>query len=227
MKEWIIFAGLLLFAGGCLQVEYRFDNNDNLWIKEAEVIKAGTPEVDGCGWLIRINGKLYYPVNLADSFRVENLRVKIEFAETGGIFRCGRRGTPFISIRLFHIENLKTKNEVGILHKYQLDELKMDGFRMDSAYVDGDTIRLKVSYSGGCREHQFRLWKLPPNALVPPPVELLLEHDANGDLCEAWLTKNLAYSLKPLRIPGKHEVTFLLRGSPEMSAYFGRFVYKY
>jgi hypothetical protein len=227
MKTLFIFVGLVLLSEGCLQVEYRFDNDDNRLMKEAEVINTGAPEVDGCGWLIRINDKLYYPVNLADNYKVENLPVRIEYSEIREIYRCGRSGAPFISIHIFHIENLKTKSEVGILHENQLDELKMDGFRMDTAYVDGDTIRLKVSYSGGCREHQFKLWKLPPNALVPPPVELLLEHNANGDLCEAWLTKYLAFSLKPIRIPGKHEVAFLLRGSPEMSAYFGRFVYKY
>lgn len=227
MKVLFIFAGLILFAASCLKLDYRYDIHDNRLTKEAEVIFSGAPEVDGCGWLIRINDKLYHPESLDDVYKVDNLPVQIEYTGSREIYRCGRGGTPFSSIRILRIETLKTKKEVGILYENQWDMLKMDGYRMDSAFVDKDTIRLKVSYSGGCRKHQFKLWKLPPNALVPPPVELLLDHDANGDLCEAYLTEWLAYSLKPIRINGKNEVTFLLRGSPEMSAYFGKYVYKY
>jgi glutaredoxin-related protein len=227
MKVILLIAGLVLFTGGCLQVEYRFDIPDNRNLKVAEIIYAGAPEVDGCSWLIRIDDTFYHPENLADNFKTENLPVMVDFIETREIFRCGRGGVSYKTIRILQMEQMKTYKEVAILQENQWDELKMDRFRMDSVYVDGDTLRLKVSYSGGCREHTFKLWKLPPNALVPPPVELLLDHDAHGDMCEAWLTKWLAYSLKPIRVTGKHEVTFLMRGSPEMSAYFGKFVYKY
>jgi len=227
MKVIFFTAVLALFAGGCLQVEYRFDVSEDHNLYEAEVIYTGAPEVDGCGWQIRVDDKFYHPENLAEGFKVENLPVMIEFIETRDIFKCGRGGASFKTIRILQIEKKKTSKEVAILQENQWNELKMDRFRMDSVYVDGDTIRLKVSYSGGCRDHLFKLWKLPPNALVPPPVELLLDHDAHGDMCEAWLTRWLAFSLRPIRINGKQEVTFLMRGSPEMSAYFGKFVYKY
>jgi len=227
MKVVLLFAGLIFFSGGCQQVEYRFDIPDNQMVKEAEIIYSGAPEVDGCGWLIRVGDKLYHPENLADNFKTENLPVLMNYIGTREIFRCGRGGVSYKTIRILRMESMKNKNEVGILQKEQWDALKMDSYRMDTVFVDGDTLRLKVSYSGGCRDHTFKLWKLPPNALVPPPVELLLDHDAHGDLCEAWLTRWLAFSLRPIRINGKQEVTFLMRGSPEMSAYFGKFVYKY
>ncbi len=227
MKVLILLAGLLFLSGSCQQVENRFDISDNRIVKEAEIIYSGAPEVDGCGWLIRIGDKFYHPENLSDHFKTENLPVLIDYVETREIFRCGRGGVSYTSIRLIRMESLKNKNEVGILQKEQWDALKMDSYRLDTVFVDGDTLRIKISYSGGCREHTFKLWKLPPNALVPPPVELLLEHDAHGDMCEAWLTRWLAFSLRPIRINGKQEVTFLMRGSPEMSAYYGTYVYKY
>lgn len=223
----LLLAGLLFFYGGCLQVENRYDVFDDRTFKEAEIIYTGAPEVDGCGWLVRVGDKLYHPENLADHFKIENLPVLIHYMETREIFRCGRGGASYKTIRILRIELMKNENEVGILQKEHMGILKMDSYRMDTVFVDGDTLRLKVSYSGGCRDHSFKLWKLPPNALVPPPVELLLDHDAHGDMCEAWLTRWLAFSLRPVRINGKHEVTFLMRGSPEMSAYFGKFVYKY
>jgi hypothetical protein len=103
----------------------------------------------------------------------------------------------------------------------------MDLFRMDTAFVDGDSLRLMVSYSGGCQVHEFSLWKLPAQSVENPPVELLLAHNANGDMCEAWITRWLSFSLAPLRMVGILEVLFLLRGSPEMSAYYGQFTYSY
>jgi hypothetical protein len=196
-------------------------------LREAEILYYGAPEVDGCGWLIKVGDLLYHPETLDDGFKADNLKVKIDYIVTREIFRCGRGGVSYKTIRIVKIEELNRKNEVGILQSNQWDKLKMDSFRMDSAYVDRDTLRLKVSFSGGCREHTFNLWKLPPNALVPPQMELLLDHDAHGDNCKAWLTRWLAFSLRPIRVSGKNEVTILLRGSPEMSAYFGKFVYKY
>ena len=121
----------------------------------------------------------------------------------------------------------KNGKNVVFLPDDEWEKYSMDPFRLDSAYVDDDWLMMQVSYSGGCRDHEFNLWKLPPNALDPPPVELALSHQANGDMCEGYITRWLTFSLVPLRHQGKHEITFLLRGSPEMSAYFGSFIYKY
>jgi hypothetical protein len=230
MKTILIVAGIMLLAGGCLRLEFGVDHSDNRVLKEAEIVYYGAPEVDGCGWLVKMGEQVVHPENLDDNFKTENLPVLINYVQTREIFRCGRGGISYKTIRILSIEKVNkpgNTREVGILQGDQWDLLKMGRFRMDSVKVDGDTLRLKVSYSGGCREHTFKLWKLPPNALLPPPVELLLDHDAHGDLCEAWLTRWLSFSLKPIRITGKSEVTFLMRGSPEMSAYFGKYVYTY
>jgi hypothetical protein len=227
MKIIRIFAFMLIFFAGCTFDDYWYYEWDGHERKAGEVIFSGSPEVDGCGWLIRIRDRLYHPVNLHDDFKKDNLPVVVEFMKTGRIYRCGLGGTPYSSIRIFDIDTLKITKEVGILHEYQYDKLKMDGFRLDSDYVEGDTIRLKVSYGGGCRIHEFKLWKLPT---IPGPnqkTELLLDHDSNGDMCEAWITEWLEFSLKPIRLPDRNSVIVLLRGSPEISAYFGEYVYNY
>jgi hypothetical protein len=196
----------------------------DMWA-DAWVINMGAPEVDGCGWMIQIGDEYYYPVNLEDKYKIEVLPVKIKYYYDPVEFRCGRGGTIYKSIR---ITNIKIDApQLENLEESDWDEVPMDRFRMDSAFVDDDFLFLHVSFSGGCRQHEFNLWKLPPNALEPPPVELMLSHDANDDMCEALLTEWLVFSLKPLRERGKREVTFLLRGSPEMSAYFGEYTYKY
>lgn len=227
MKYLVSIALFCFMTGGCYVYDYHYDDRDRHDIFNAEVLYLGAPEVDGCGWLIRINDKLYHPENLADEFKVNNLSVLVEFIRTREVFRCGRGGTPYNSIHIISIRKNPSGKEVGILADNEWGKLKMDAFRMDSAMVKGDTLRLKVSYGGGCRKHLFRLWKLPKEAQTPSKMELLLDHDSNGDVCEAWLTQWLSFSLIPLREQGKHEITFLLRGSPEMSAYFGEYTYKY
>jgi len=104
--------------------------------------------------------------------------------------------------------------------------ISMDMFTIDTVFVDGDSLRIDVSYSGGCRKHQFILWKLP-DANPRGIPEVLLEHRANDDMCEAWISQKLAYSLVPLRQEGTGEVTFLMRGTPLMSAYWGQYTYRY
>ena len=117
---------------------------------------------------------------------------------------------------------------VRFLQESEWDSLSMDMFQIDTAYLEGDSLRFTISYSGGCRDHGFILWKLPPSALYPQDyVELLLEHEANGDMCEAWITEELSFSLIPLQTDGEGEVKIMLRGTPIMSAYYGQFVYRY
>lgn len=193
--------------------------------KKGTVIYGGPPEVDGCGWLIMIDSVTYHPVILSRDYQVPDLSVLVKYSDDPQEFRCGRGGMVYRSIRITEIK--KNAEEVGILQNDEWDKYVMDPFRLDSAYVKNDWLMMRVSYSGGCKEHELKLWKLPPNALDPPPVELALSHNANGDMCEAYITRWLVFSLVPIREDGKHEVTFYLRGSPEMSAYFGKFTYQY
>jgi len=53
--------------------------------------------------------------------------------------------------------------------------------------LDGDVLRVTVSYSGGCQDHAFEL----AYSVVGMEPELWLDHDANGDLCEAYITETL------------------------------------
>lgn len=189
------------------------------------VVYQGAPEADGCGWLILIDSVYYHPVNLHSDYQINNLPVKVTFDADPEVFRCGRGGTEIPSIR---IREIGTRAQgIVILEEGQWDVLKMDPFHVDTAYVDGSRLMMKIGYSGGCRPHDFQLCKLPPNALNPPPIELALSHDSRGDMCEAYITEWMVFSLFQLREAGKNEVTFMLRGSPEMSAYYGKFTYRY
>ena len=90
--------------------------------------------------------------------------------------------------------------------------------------IANDTLTLAVSYSGGCKRHDFtlvadsRLQKSDPVRLV-----MHLAHDANGDTCEAYPTESYRFDLAPVRAlwarergSGKAVVRLLLR-APDSS----------
>ena len=76
----------------------------------------------------------------------------------------------------------------------------MDPAEIVEASLEGDVLRLTVRHGGGCRRHGYSL--LHSGAFtksIPPQTFVTLSHDANGDVCEALLTAELAFDLTPLR----------------------------
>lgn len=77
----------------------------------------------------------------------------------------------------------------------------MDAVDVDSAWVANDSLYLEVGYSGGCADHDFRLYgmsTLSPLTIFPPEGAVLLSHDANGDECEAYLTEQFSFGITAL-----------------------------
>ena len=69
----------------------------------------------------------------------------------------------------------------------------------DAASIEGDTLLLPVGYSGGCADHAFRAcWDGSFAESDPVQATLTIQHDANGDSCEAYLSETLAFDLSPL-----------------------------
>ena len=89
----------------------------------------------------------------------------------------------------------------GFLYDVLPDSIRQDSFRIDTASVDGDLLRLDVSYEGGCEnaEHSFALYT--DNVFQrsnPPSARTWLSHDAGGDTCTETVQKELAFDLSPL-----------------------------
>ena len=97
-----------------------------------------------------------------------------------------------------------------------------DSFVLNAAAIAGDTLSLNLSYAGGCARHEFTL-VAAESFRESDPVQLpvSLAHDANGDACEAWLTEDYEFDLRPLRdhyrrayVDGPGRVVLLLEGVP-------------
>lgn len=83
----------------------------------------------------------------------------------------------------------------------------MAPYAIENARIDGDSLYLQVSYSGGCEEHLFELVALN-DFLGSQPVQadLLLTHDANMDNCESLIKEELQFSL--LSIKEEYKIVF-------------------
>ena len=75
-----------------------------------------------------------------------------------------------------------------------------DEYTINAATIQGDTLSINVSYSGGCETHEFTL-VAEPVFLESFPVQLRvsLAHNANGDTCEESLTEDYHFDLTPIK----------------------------
>ena len=75
-----------------------------------------------------------------------------------------------------------------------------DAYTINAATLQGDTLTINVSYSGGCETHAFTL-VAEQRFLESLPVQLhvSLAHNANGDTCKALITEDLHFDLTTIK----------------------------
>jgi len=75
-------------------------------------------------------------------------------------------------------------------------------FQLDSVWIQGDVIFLRVTYGGGCQNHYFWLFMSPDTFFESYPVQVafFLRHYSYNDQCDALITRDLAFSLRPMII---------------------------
>ena len=75
-----------------------------------------------------------------------------------------------------------------------------DSYQPGQLGIVDNTLRVTVSYGGGCADHAFTLVLADAFQMMDPPrLPATLAHQANGDPCEAWLTDTLEFDLTPLQ----------------------------
>ncbi|MFO7445314.1 MAG: NigD-like C-terminal domain-containing protein [Ignavibacteriaceae bacterium] len=97
--------------------------------------------------------------------------------------------------------SMPVSNKILLAYGTDRNQYKVDPFRIEEAVITGNTINFKLTYSGGCREHDFLLVAFS-RFLKSNPVQadLLLTHNSHNDGCEALITKtNLSFDLSPLK----------------------------
>ena len=78
--------------------------------------------------------------------------------------------------------------------------IQEDPFGLDTVFVAGDVMHLKVVYSGGCHDHEFELHMSPATFMESLPVQanLYLYHEDLDDPCDAIVSVDLTFDLRPI-----------------------------
>ena len=97
------------------------------------------------------------------------------------------------------------------------DRWGTDAYELDAATIINDRLTITASYRGGCETHQFTL-VASAGFLESYPVQLSVSiaHNANGDLCEGWVTEEYDFDLTPIKMMyqdayGEDSGTMILR----------------
>lgn len=102
---------------------------------------------------------------------------------------------------------LSSSDQVQLLWNFAASnraDLEKDAFRIGAVKLSGDTLKITVGFGGGCRAHEFFLF-CNASAIYesnPPQVDLYLSHNANGDMCDAYLTETRSFELTSLKSLG-------------------------
>lgn len=195
----------IIFLFAIFSIVFAACENDDDEIRLEEVgIVVDYAGAGNCGFVIELeNGAriqpLYYPEGFTFS---QGQRIHVEYIELTNVLPSCDRGTP---AEIVFIEEINCAPYVD-LYFSNYDSLSRDPVYIHEAFVDGDCLQIKISYSGGCEEHTIDLARMHPwtaSSSTVPTFEI--RHNANGDMCEAWFTKELRYDLTQLKQEGKKE----------------------
>jgi hypothetical protein len=93
------------------------------------------------------------------------------------------------------------QNKIILANKSDQEKWKKDVHFMTASRVEQSNLFLTVTYSGGCKKHNFELvaWNyfiIKPNEIQ---ANILLSHDSNSDFCKSIIKKELSFDLSPLK----------------------------
>jgi hypothetical protein len=93
MKKSTIFkiTGVIAFITLVTLACTKGDSPNAVLITDATIYNTGAVAADGCGWTLKAaaNDSTYSPINLADDYKVNNLKVKVRFHPMKTKFQCG------------------------------------------------------------------------------------------------------------------------------------------
>jgi hypothetical protein len=93
----------------------------------------------------------------------------------------------------------KSPFSVQLIDASQTGLIRKDMLNVTEVSLVNNMLNFTVGYSGGCREHLIELFALKEIAKSSPAqVSINLSHFANGDMCLAYITRNVQFDLTPL-----------------------------
>lgn len=195
-RIFLLFALSVILITSC-------QNNDEIVLEEVGIV-VDYAGAGNCGFVIELeNGSSIQPLYYPDGFTfTQGQRVHVQYVEMNNVISPCDRGIP---AEVVFVEELNCAPYID-LYFSNYDSLARDPVFIHEAFVDGDCLQIKLSYSGGCKTHTIDLARMHPwtaSSSAVPTFEI--RHNANGDMCEAWFTKEMRFDLSSLRLEGKKE----------------------
>ena len=101
--------------------------------------------------------------------------------------------------KVYLFNNSETFQEANIARKNGSGNARSDPFEIEAVVRQGDTLKVNVAYSGGCGEHFFNvIWDGTILTSSPCSINLIIDHDAQDDYCEAYMRETLEINLNQL-----------------------------
>jgi len=90
------------------------------------------------------------------------------------------------------------------------DSLKNDPITVDTIFVDGDCLKLRVQYGGCTTDHPINLAYMHPWCGTPPlpPPTFEIKHDSQDELCKMLVRNNLSFDLTPSQVNDVNKIVF-------------------
>lgn len=109
-------------------------------------------------------------------------------------------------------DNSKDEVPVGVL----VDDFRVYDnsapLNIENIVLNGHLLTLQVSYSGGCKKHEFQLvGSAMLMKSLPPKRPILLYHDNKGDSCRELVNDTLTFDIRAFAY-SNGEVHLLLEG---------------
>ncbi|MBN1821971.1 MAG: hypothetical protein JXR31_05430 [Prolixibacteraceae bacterium] len=201
MKTKVLFVVFLFFIiWGCQE------NNDTVFLQQTGTVIDYSGS-GNCGFVVELDdGNNIIPINYPEGFEfAQGQKVWVEYTEMPDVIMLCEKG---IACEINRIEQLGCAPYVD-LYFSNYDSLARDPVYIHSVNIDGDCLHIKLSYSGGCEEHDIDLARMHPWCATPPlpPPTFEIRHNSHGDMCEALITREFRFDLSPLKEEGAKTFT--------------------
>lgn len=194
MKQITLFIALIFLFTGCQQ-------NDEQQVYQETGTVLDYAGADHCSFVIELdNGQKILPLYYPDDFEfVNGQKLLVSYSELPNVISTCGKG---IVSEIVQIEEIACGSPVMVYEPEVIHSLPNDPVYLHNLTLEGDCLKLKVSFSGGCRNHIFELVKLDEEEEEEGIAVLGLRHDAKGDICEAALTMDLSFDVSSLKEQG-------------------------
>lgn len=93
----------------------------------------------------------------------------------------------------------REKKQLILVDRNEIKSLKKNPFIIKSIHLFEKEIEINVSYTGGCKTHEFQL-VVDKNLKMRQgkDIDLNLRHNDNGDRCKRIVNERLIFDLSPL-----------------------------